>query len=305
MKIASFEASGRVRLGKILGDVVVDLSVVAPQLPASLVEILKLGTAALQTIADATPVAGAVLPLTSVRLLAPLPNPSKYLAIGMNYRDHAEEARKAGIPIPQTQVWFNKQVSCITSPYGDIVHPSVSDRLDYEAELGVVIGQRCRHVTAGDAHAVIAGYLVTNDVTARDWQQRSPTWTLGKSFDSHGPIGPWLTTTDEVPDPHSLRMQLFVNGELRQDTLTGGMIHDIFQQIEHLTTVMTLEPGDIIATGTCSGVGIALQPPKFLKVGDVVRVEIEGLGHIENRVVADTWPTAQEDGKRNQGAAAV
>ncbi len=292
MKIANFEADGRARLGKVVGDTVIDLSVAAPQLPSSLVEILRLGAPAMRKIAEAQPVAGAVLPLGAVRLLAPIPNPSKYLAIGMNYKDHAEEARKAGVPIPDTQVWFNKQVSCITGPYADVVQPRVSKWLDYEAELGVVIGTRCRHVKASDAQAVIAGYLVTNDVTARDWQQRSPTWTLGKSFDTHGPIGPWLTTADDVPDPHALRMRLFVNGELRQDTLTGGMIHNIFQQIEYLSTVMTLEPGDILATGTCAGVGIAFKPPKLLQPGDVVRVEIEGLGHIENRIVADTWSEA-------------
>ncbi|WP_316158636.1 MULTISPECIES: fumarylacetoacetate hydrolase family protein [unclassified Bradyrhizobium] len=295
VKIANFEYDGRARLGKILGDTVVDLSAAAPELPKLLVEILRLGAPAMDKIAEVQPVAGAVLPLGSVRLLAPIPNPSKYLAIGMNYHDHAEEARKAGIPIPQTQVWFNKQVSCIVGPYDNVVRPNVSERLDYEAELGVVIGKRCRHVKAADARSVIAGYLVTNDVTVRDWQQRSPTWTLGKSFDTHGPIGPWLTTADDVPDPHALRMRLFVNGELRQDTLTGGMIYNIFQQIEHLTTVMTLEPGDILATGTCSGVGIALKPPSFLNPGDVVRVEIDGLGNIENRVVPDGDPAARAE----------
>ena len=293
MKIANFSIDGQSRLGKIVGDSIVDLSAAAPELPRSLVEILQLGASALKRVSEAAGVPGTIFPLASVKLLAPIPNPSKYLAIGMNYHDHAEEARRAGIPIPQTQVWFNKQVSCITGPFDDVVHPSVTERMDYEAELGVVIGKRCRHVKAEDARDVIAGYLVTNDFTARDWQQRSPTWTLGKSFDTHGPIGPWFTTADDVLDPHALTMRLFVNGELRQQTLTGGMIHNIFQQIEHLTTVMTLEPGDILATGTCSGVGIALKPPQFLKPGDVVRVEIDGLGHIENRVVKDPWSPAQ------------
>ncbi len=305
MKIASFSANGRSRLGKIDGDTIIDLSVATPDLPSSLVDVLRLGAPALKRIADAKAVAGAGMLLASVKLLAPVPNPSKYLAIGLNYHDHAEEARKAGIPIPQTQVWFNKQVSCVVGPFDDVVRPSVSNRLDYEAELGVVIGARCRHVSAENARSVIAGYLVTNDVTARDWQQRSPTWTLGKSFDTHGPIGPWLTTADEVPDPHALKMRLLVNGELRQNTLTGGMIYNIFQQIEHLTTVMTLEPGDILATGTCSGVGIALNPPKYLKPGDVVRVEIERLGYIENRIVADPWPAVRAETERNTAAAAV
>jgi 2-keto-4-pentenoate hydratase/2-oxohepta-3-ene-1,7-dioic acid hydratase in catechol pathway len=156
----------------------------------------------------------------------------------------------------------------------------------------VVIGKRCRHVRAAQAREVIAGYFVANDVTARDWQFASPTWTLGKSFDTHGPIGPWIVTADEIADPHALPMRLYVNGELRQSASTGLMIHNIYEQIAHLTTVMTLEVGDLIATGTCSGVGVARTPPSFLKIGDVVRVEIERLGHIENQVIAEPAPLA-------------
>lgn len=154
--------------------------------------------------------------------------------------------------------------------------------MDYEAELGVVIGTRCRHVSAADAASVIAGYLVVNDVSVRDWQMRSPTMTLGKSFNTHGPIGPWIVTADEVPDPHALRLRMYVNGELKQDAITGEMIYNIWDQIAYLSTVMTLEPGDLIATGTPSGVGVAMKPPQFRKPGDVMRVEIDGIGHIEN-----------------------
>jgi 2-keto-4-pentenoate hydratase/2-oxohepta-3-ene-1,7-dioic acid hydratase in catechol pathway len=167
------------------------------------------------------------------------------------------------------------------------VFPSVAERLDYEAELAVVIGQRCRRVSAANALSVVAGYMVTNDVTARDWQFRTPTWTLGKSFDTHGPMGPWLTTADEIANPQALAIKLWVNGELRQDSTTEEMIYRIGEQIEYLSTVMTLEPGDIIATGTPAGVGIAMKPPQFLQVGDIVRTEIEGLGFIENKVVLD------------------
>jgi 2-keto-4-pentenoate hydratase/2-oxohepta-3-ene-1,7-dioic acid hydratase in catechol pathway len=149
----------------------------------------------------------------------------------------------------------------------------------------VVIGQKCRHVSEADAPSVIGGYFVANDVTTRDWQLASPTFTLGKSFDTHGPIGPWIVTPDEIPDPHNLEMRLYVNGELRQKQSTGQMIYNIWQQIAHISTVMTLMPGDLIATGTCAGVGIALN--KFLQPGDVVRVEIDGVGHIENRIVAE------------------
>jgi 2-keto-4-pentenoate hydratase/2-oxohepta-3-ene-1,7-dioic acid hydratase in catechol pathway len=150
-----------------------------------------------------------------------------------------------------------------------------------------VIGRRCRHVTRDDARSVIGGYTVVNDVSARDWQLRTPTHTLGKSFDTHGPIGPWLVLDSEIADPHALEIRMFVNGERRQRGNTGSMIHNIFDQIAYLSTVMTLKPGDILATGTPSGVGAALNPPRFLNPGDVMRVEIDGIGHIENRVVAE------------------
>jgi 2-keto-4-pentenoate hydratase/2-oxohepta-3-ene-1,7-dioic acid hydratase in catechol pathway len=163
------------------------------------------------------------------------------------------------------------------------VPKAAPDRVDYEAEMGVVIGKRCRHVSRENARSVIAGYLVCNDVTARDWQFRTPTFTLGKSFDTHGPIGPWLTTDDEIEDPHDLTMTLELNGEERQRTSTGDMIYDIYDQIAYLSQVMTLEPGDVLATGTPAGVGIAAD--RYMKEGDVVRVTITGLGHIENRFV--------------------
>jgi 2-keto-4-pentenoate hydratase/2-oxohepta-3-ene-1,7-dioic acid hydratase in catechol pathway len=226
-------------------------------------------------------------PLADVRLEATVPDPSKFLAIGMNYRKHVQEAIEAGIKVPDSQVWFNKQVSCVNGPF-DVVHlPRASDKVDYEAELGVVIGRRCRHVSVADAPSVVAGYLVINDVSVRDWQMRSPTMTLGKSFNTHGPMGPWLVTPDEVPDPHALRMRMLVNGELKQDVSTGEMIYNIWDQIAYLSTVMTLEPGDVIATGTPSGVGVAMKPPQFRQVGDVMRVEIDGIGAIENICIAE------------------
>jgi 2-keto-4-pentenoate hydratase/2-oxohepta-3-ene-1,7-dioic acid hydratase in catechol pathway len=225
-------------------------------------------------------------PLGDVVLHAPIDDPQKYLAIGLNYRAHAEEARAAGIPIPKNQLWFNKQVSCIAGPFDDIVRPAVSEQLDYEIELAVVIGRRCRHVKASDARSVIAGYMVANDVSVRDWLTgRSPTFTLGKSFDTHGPLGPWLTTDDAIADPQDLRMRLTVNGEERQNWSTSDMIYNIGEQIEELTTVMTLVPGDIIATGTPSGIGAPTAT--WLQPGDVVRAEIDGLGAIKNRVVME------------------
>ncbi|PWJ26826.1 2-keto-4-pentenoate hydratase/2-oxohepta-3-ene-1,7-dioic acid hydratase in catechol pathway [Branchiibius hedensis] len=282
MKIARFHlpSDERSRLGRVDGDHITDLSAV-PGVGSSLREILP-HLPDLKVAIEAAE--GTTYPLNDVTLEPPIDSPQKYLGIGMNYREHAEEARQAGIPIPTSQMWFNKQVSCIVGPYDGIEKPSLSDELDYEIELGVVIGQQCKNVSVEDARSVIAGYLVANDVSVRDWlQKKSPTFTLGKSFDTHGPIGPWLTTDDEIDDPLALHMRLTVNGEVRQDFTTGDMIYDIYEQIAYLTQVMTLMPGDILATGTPAGIGAPTG--RFLKVGDVVRGEIEHLGAIENVVV--------------------
>ena len=285
MKLARYSVNGKTQIGVVKDNDVISIEHVLPDAPETIREVLAAGRPLLDRIEAALPKATERHALADVRLLAPIPDAQKYLAIGMNYQDHAEEARAAGIPIPKTQLWFNKQISCINGPYDPVHRPRVSDKLDYEAEMGVVIGKRCRYVSEADARSVVGGYFVANDVSARDWQAASPTFTLGKSFDTHGPIGPWITTDDEIVDPHALEMRLFVNGEQRQKQITGNMIYNIWQQIHHLSQVMTLEPGDLIATGTCSGVGIALN--KFLQSGDVVRVEIDQLGHIENRIVEE------------------
>ncbi len=280
MKLVRFTQAGKTRIGKLVAGQVVDLSAVTGASDSMRAVLAQWN--ALRARLEAVTAPG--FALDQVRLEAPINDPQKYLAIGLNYKEHAEEARAAGVPIPTSQLWFNKQVSCISGPFDAIEFPPECKVLDYEIELGVVIGQRCRRVRAADARSVIAGYLVTNDVTARDWQTRSPTFTLGKSFDTHGPLGPWLTTDDEIADPMQLDMTLTVNGEVRQKMPTADMIHDIWAQIEYLSTVMTLEPGDVIATGTPSGVGVAIN--RTLQVGDVVRAEIEQLGAIENRVIA-------------------
>lgn len=285
MKLARYSYNGRSSIGVVCGDQLHDIPAAIPHLPHDIRSLLAGGPAFLDQIRVSLPGAREGIALADVTLEAPIPDPEKYLAIGMNYHDHAEEARKAGIPVPENQLWFNKQVSSITGPYDPVVHPRNSNFVDYEAELGVVIGRRCRHVSAAEARHVVAGYFVCNDVSARDWQRASPTFTLGKSFDTHGPIGPWIVTADEIDDPHALEMRLFVNGELRQRASTGEMIHNVWEQVSHLSQVMTLAPGDLLATGTCANVGIALG--KRLIPGDVVRVEIDGLGHIENRIVAE------------------
>jgi 2-keto-4-pentenoate hydratase/2-oxohepta-3-ene-1,7-dioic acid hydratase in catechol pathway len=222
-------------------------------------------------------------PLEEVRLLAPV-RPRKFLAIGLNYADHIAES---GMAAPEFPVFFNKQTTCVVGPSDDIHMPRVSNLLDYEGELAVVIGRRCRHVQEGRAHEVIAGYTISNDVSVRDWQLRTPTMTIGKSFDTHGPLGPWLVTPDELGDPHGLAIRTYVNDELRQDGNTREMIYDCFQQIAHLSQAFTLEPGDVIATGTPAGVGAVRQPfpDGLLKTGDVVRVQIDGIGELRNTVV--------------------
>ena len=287
MPLAVFSQGDAPRLGKVFGDGVIDLSVAAPDLPATVIAFLEAGDSAVRTFEAVGRDAGPLIPLSDVKLHAPVPNPEKFLAIGMNYGAHGDEARKLGIEVPPYQLWFNKQVSCINGPFDDVVLPAVSEKLDYEAELAVVIGRTCRNVPEAEARSVIGGYMVCNDVSARDWQLRTGTMTLGKSFDTHGPVGPWLTLDGEVADPHALSIRALVNGEERQSDNTGGMIYDIFAQIAYLSQVMTLKPGDILATGTPSGVGVARDPQVFLQVGDTVRIEIEGLGHIENRIAAD------------------
>ena len=281
MKLARFTHEGRTRIGKVAGDRITDLSPVtgARDMRAVLAELpqLRPGLESCE---------GASLALDAVRLEVPVPDPQKFLAIGMNYAKHAEEARAAGIKIPESQMWFNKQVSCLNAPFDPVVKPDASDKMDYEIELGVVIGRRCRHVRREEARGVIAGSVIVNDVSARDWLPKSPTFTLGKSFDTHGPVGPWITTDDEIADPLDLGMQLRVNGELRQDARTNDMIYDIYDQIAYLTAVMTLEPGDILATGTPSGIGAPTG--RFLVPGDQMELAIEGLGHIACEVVAET-----------------
>ncbi|MGH2975596.1 MAG: fumarylacetoacetate hydrolase family protein [Solirubrobacterales bacterium] len=225
------------------------------------------------------------LPLADVRLLAPAV-PRKYLAIALNYADHIAEM---GMEAPEVPVFFNKQVSCVVGPGADVHMPKVSTLLDYEAELALVIGKRCRHVPVERAHEVIAGYACANDLSVRDWQARAQTMTIGKSFDTHGPLGPWLVTPEEVGDPQDLRIRCFVDGEPRQDASTAEMVFDCFQQVSHLSEAFTLEPGDVIATGTPAGVGIGRKPIRenVLHVGETVRVEIERIGELVNTVAPE------------------
>jgi 2-keto-4-pentenoate hydratase/2-oxohepta-3-ene-1,7-dioic acid hydratase in catechol pathway len=275
MKLVSFTHARATRAGVFTesGDIA-DVGV-------PMIDLLTAGT--LIERADKALTGGEVIPASEVVIEAPVPRPPKVLAIGLNYRDHAEES---GQPIPQRPVVFAKMPTCITGPGQPVYMPRVSRAVDWEAELCFVVGKRARYVKAADAAEYIAGYCIGNDVSVRDWQFHSPTWMMGKSFDTHGPIGPWLVTPDAV-DIDNLEVRLWVNGELKQKSSASQLIFGVGEIIEYLSAGFTLEPGDVVFTGTPAGVGGARKPSEFLKAGDVVRVEITGLGALENSVVEE------------------
>ena len=271
-------------------DTYIEVGDAVPGGPVSMMDVLAGGPAALDAIRAAVDAGrGTRLALGDARRMAPVPRPPKFLAIGLNYAAHAAESTTAR---PDAQLWFNKQRTCVIGPNQPIHVPRASSRVDYEGELAVVIGIRCRHVPRDRAAEVVAGYTIANDVSVRDWQRRSPTMTMGKSFDTHGPLGPWMVTPDEFGDPHDHQLQTYVNDELRQDATTGDMLFGVWEQIEHLTTAFTLEPGDVISTGTPAGVGVAMDPPRWLTAGDVVRIEIDGIGVLENHLIDEPATTA-------------
>tara|TARA_B100001057_G_scaffold500230_1_gene614176 strand:+ start:7698 stop:8573 length:876 start_codon:yes stop_codon:yes gene_type:complete len=284
MKLVTFTESSSARIGLLEGNQVIDLRAVAPDLPTDMLSFLEQGDAAMR---EATKHENARPhhALSDVVIEAPIKRPPKILAIGLNYRAHAEESK---MDIPKHPVVFTKQATSASAPYAPIHSPEVTNMLDYEGELGLVIGKRCRRVAKDDAHKVIAGFCVLNDVSVREWQflATPPQFTMGKSWDTHCPFGPAIVTADKV-NPHDLMLRTYVNEELRQETNTDDLIFNCYDIIEFLSTAFTLEPGDVIATGTPSGVGAAMQPPATLQIGDTVRVEIDGLGFIENEVIAE------------------
>lgn len=284
MKLVTFTQSGSTRIGIVEGDAIVDLSAAAPDLPREMCAFLAAGTDALAAAQQVVGNTAARVTLTDVQLEAPILRPPKILAVGLNYKDHIAET---GNKTPKFPMIFNKQSTAVQRSHGDIHLPRASEQLDYEGEFAVVIGRYCRHVPKNRAQEVIAGYTIANDVSVRDWQRRVPTFTMGKSWDTHCPLGPWITTADEVGDPHTLDLKTWINGELRQSSNTGQLLFNCFDLVAHLSTAFTLEPGDIISTGTPGGVAAAMKPPKWLKAGDVVRIAIDKLGEIENRVIAE------------------
>ena len=278
MKLATYSDRGIVKLGAIKGDGVVDLRKHLPALPAGMIELIAQWPGVQSQVREAAEEAAPDVALAGVRLLAPVPRPGKVMAIGLNYADHIKET---GQQPPKDQVWFSKAVTSVNGPFDPIELPIASTKIDYEGELVVIVGQRCKHVPVARAAEAVFGYCAGNDVSVRDWQLRTQQWVLGKSFDTHAPIGPWIVTADEIGDPHTLGIRCLVNGELRQNSNTKYLVFSVFDQIAHLSTAMTLEPGDAIFTGTPGGVGLAMNPPKWLSEGDRVRVEIDQ--HRRNR----------------------
>ncbi|HYR95853.1 MAG TPA: fumarylacetoacetate hydrolase family protein [Candidatus Binatus sp.] len=320
MRLVTYTFRGTTRLGAVLGDrtagdTVVDLNRACALhraergerraraladflVPSDMLSFLQAGEPALDAARAAlahvqehgrgenTDRAGLVFRLDEpgFRLEAPVVRPGKILAVGVNYKDHAAEAK---MELPAHPMIFSKVTTCVNRPGGPIHRPRVSAFLDWEGELCFVIGKHARHVPAARALEHVAGYMIGNDVSVRDWQVHSRTMMMGKGFDTHGPIGPWLVTRDEVPDPHVLDLKTWVNGVIKQDSNTRHLIFGVEALIEYLSQAFTLEPGDVVFTGTPSGVGFARSPREFMKAGDVVRVEITGLGALENPVVEE------------------
>ena len=281
MKLATFEAGAGPRAGIVSGDGLIDLARAAPGLPSDMIGLIEAWPhveAEVRRLANTPPHAK----LADVRLLAPVPKPQKVMAIGLNYADHIEES---GQPRPERQIWFSKLPNAVNGPFDPIQIPKASQAVDYEAELVAIVGKRCRHVSKADAAGAIFGYACGNDVSVRDWQFHTAQWILGKSFDTHAPFGPWIVTADEIGDPHALGIRCFVNGEKRQDSNTKNLVFNVFDQVALLSEAMTLMPGDAIFTGTPGGVGFAAKPPRFLKAGDTVRIEIDRIGAIEAEMV--------------------
>ena len=284
MRLITFRNENKIGIGSLKGDQVIPFSQ-STEIPEDMLSFLQEGEGAINKANDICSNPEEIIALKEVNILSPISRPPKIIAIGLNYADHLEEIRAAGrnMDTPEVPMIFNKQSLSANGPYDEIHKPIVSDKLDYEGELTIVIGQNCRHVSKDDAHKVIAGYTVANDVSVRDWQMRVPTFTIGKSFDTHCPFGPAIVTKDEIADPHNLYLKTEVNGEIRQESNTKHLIFNCFELIEHLSTAFTLEAGDLILTGTPSGVGVVEN--KFLKANDVVKISIDKLGYIENKVV--------------------
>jgi 2-keto-4-pentenoate hydratase/2-oxohepta-3-ene-1,7-dioic acid hydratase in catechol pathway len=297
MKVARYCLGGRTSYGALVNEQVLCLPSLArkfgEKLPRRIEDFVRLGAEGVEVAEKLLSkvkknYADVSVPLENVRVLAPIASPPKIICLGFNYKEHAEEGETQ---LPEEPVIFMKPHTTIIGPRENIVKPSLVKQLDYEVELAIVIGKKAKNVSVSDAKSHIFGYTILNDVSARDFQFKDGQWTRGKSFDTFAPTGPWITTVSQLQDPSNLRIKTWVNNELRQNSTTRNMAFNVYEIVHHLSRVMTLEPCDIIATGTPSGVGFAAKPePKFLKHGDVVRMEIEGIGILENTVVEENLP---------------
>ena len=282
MKLVNFLFKGEKNVGALVDDGVCSFKSISDKYSISMTEFIEQIhelSPEVSKFIDSNP---EVIPLSEIEFLPVIERPGKVLAVGLNYRDHAKET---GMDLPEVPMIFTKQSTSVLGHQGEIHKPKVSDAVDYEGEMAFVIGKKCRHVSKEEALDVIAGVTICNDVSVRDWQIASPTFTMGKSFDTHCPIGPYIVTMDEISDIHNLKIKTYVNDELRQDSCTDQLIFDCFDLIEHITKAFTLEPGDIIATGTSSGVGVVLG--KYLIPNDVVKIELENVGTLENKVILE------------------
>ena len=278
MKLATFNTGSHDQLGVVEGERIVSLTQAAPLLPTDMTGLIAKWDLLERDVRALVKEQQFVHALGAVTLKAPIARPGKIMAIGLNYADHVKET---GREMPKEQVWFCKQQTAVNAPFAPIQIPKASQQIDWEAEMVVVIGNGGRHIAKDKAREHVFGYCCGNDVSVRDWQNRTPQWILGKGFDTHAPFGPWITTADEVGDPHTLDIRCIVNGQTRQSSNTANLVFKVEDQLAYLSQAMTLEPGDLIFTGTPGGVGMAMQPQVWLKPGDTVRVEIAKLAAIE------------------------
>jgi len=301
MKLYTFVADGQPRIGVGFKDQIVDLSAVAAamrparNLPADMLSFLQMGEAGLNAAREvvafmqkrpALPVGVQVAHLfDTVKILAPIPRPGKILCSGINYRGHMEE--NPGAKLPTEPFFFSKLPTAVIGPGEPIVHPKLSKQVDYEVEFAVVIGKRMKRTPRNEVMDCVAGYTILHDVSARDVQFKDNQITLGKNFDTFSPLGPCIVTKDELPDPGNVRLRSLLNGKIMQDGTTADWVFQLPELLARLSDVMTLEPGDVVSTGTPAGVGVFRKPQVFLKPGDVVRLEIDGIGVLENAVIAD------------------
>ncbi len=280
MRLVTYGESGQERIGAVAGSEIVDIQSADASLPGTVQGVLEAG--AVEAVSRAVESgAGTRTPLADARLASPLPRPPKIVCVGLNYLDHATEQN---VPLPEHPLLFSKATSSVVGPYDDVVLPAESEQVDYEVELAVVIGKTATAVSEADAYDYVAGYTVANDVSARDIQFRQQQWHQGKSYDTFCPMGPWLVTKDEIPDPNALAVKLTLNGTVLQDSNTDNLIFNIPTLVSRISSAMTLLPGDVISTGTPAGVGVFRDPKILLKAGDYMETWVEGIGTLKNHV---------------------